>query len=69
MRRSRLRYLTVIVAACLLAGCAADVVLSNPRTGETVTCRESLRGLNPWSQKEACVGKYTAEGWIRGSGD
>jgi len=41
----------------------------NPRTGEKATCRESLKGLNPWSQKEACVGKYIAEGWIRADGD
>ena len=69
MRRPRLRYLTVIFAACLLAGCAADVVMLNPRTGETVICTESLRGLNPWSQKEACVGHHIAGGWIRADQD
>jgi hypothetical protein len=69
MRRSPVRYLALITAACLLAGCAADVAMVNPRTGEKATCRESLWGLNPWSQKEACVGKYIAEGWIRNGGD
>jgi len=64
-----LRYLALVTAAYVLAGCASDVVMLNPRTGETGICRESLRGLNPWSQKEACIGKYIAEGWIRGSRD
>jgi hypothetical protein len=65
MRRLRVRYLTLIVAACLLAGCAVDVVMVNPRTGEAAICRESLRGLNPWSQQEACIGDYIAGGWVR----
>lgn len=64
-----MRYLRLIVAAYLLAGCASDVVMINPRTGEKVTCRESLAGVNPWSQKEACVGQHTAEGWTRAGGD
>jgi len=58
-----LRYLTLIIAACLLTGCAGDVVMLNPRTGETVTCRDSP--LNPWSQQEACVGEHIAQGWKR----
>jgi len=69
MRRLPVRYLMLVTAACLLTGCAADVAMINPRTGEKATCRESLKGLNPWSQKEACVGKYIAEGWIRADGD
>ena len=69
MRRWRVRSLTLVTAACLLTGCAADVVMLNPRTNEKATCRESLRGLNPWSQKEACIGHYIAEGWIRAGGD
>jgi len=59
------RYLALIAAACLLSGCAADVVLVNPRTGQTARCTASLRGLNPWSQQEACIGDYIAGGWIR----
>jgi hypothetical protein len=62
------RYLALIAAGCLLTGCAADVVMVNPRTGETATCRESHHGLNPWSQKEACIGHYIAGGWIRAGG-
>jgi hypothetical protein len=62
---SPLRYLSLIIAACLLTGCASDVVMLNPRTGETVTCRQSLRGLNPWSQQEACIGDLIAQGWDR----
>ena len=69
MKRSPVRCLTLITAAGLLAGCAADVAMINPRTGDTAICRESLGGLNPWSQKEACVGKHFAEGWISADGD
>jgi hypothetical protein len=65
MRGSRAGYVALIAAAGLLSGCAADVVMENPRTGDTVTCQESVNGLNPWSQKEACVGAYTAQGWKR----
>jgi len=65
MRTSRWRILMLIAAACLLSGCAADVVMVNPRTGETATCPTSLRGLNPWSQQQACVGDYIVSGWIR----
>ena len=57
--------LVLVAVSVLLAGCAADVVMVNPRTGETVVCRESLHGLDPWSQKEACVGDHTARGWTR----
>jgi len=64
-----LRYLALIVATYVLTGCAADVVMVNPRTGETAICRESLEGLDPWSQKEACIGEYVAGGWIRDGGD
>lgn len=69
MTRPALRYLTVIAAAGVLAGCAADVVMVNPRTGETAICRENLQGLSPWSQKEACVGDYITQGWIRAGHD
>jgi len=67
MRRSLVRSLALIIVACVLTGCAADVVMVNPRTGEAAICTESLQGLNPWSQKEACVGDYTARGWRRAS--
>jgi len=62
-RRVALRYLTLIIAACLLAGCARDVVMLNPRTGEAMTCPQSP--LNPWSQQEACIGDHIAQGWRR----
>jgi hypothetical protein len=67
MRPSLVRSLPLILAACLLTSCATDVVMVNPRTGEVATCRESLRRLNPWSQKAACVGDYIARGWTRAS--
>jgi len=66
--RTSLRYLAlilVIVVAWVLSGCAADVVMLNPRTGETAMCRASLQGLNPWSQQEACIGDHIAGGWVR----
>src|SRR5262249_35184395 len=53
----------LIIAACLLAGCAQHVVMLNPRTGETTTCGTSP--LNPWSQQEACVGEHITQGWRR----
>ncbi len=69
MKKSLVRHLVWIGAAGVLTGCAADVVMLNPRTGETATCRESLRGLNPWSQQEACIGDHIAQGWIRAGHD
>jgi uncharacterized protein YceK len=61
-----LRYLTLIIAvAFLLAGCATDVMMQNPRTGDTATCRASVRGLNPWSQQDACIADHIAQGWRR----
>jgi hypothetical protein len=51
------------VAIGVVTGCARDVVMLNPRTGETTTCRASP--LNPWSQQDACVGDYIAHGWRR----
>jgi len=57
------RYLTLIITTCLLTGCARDVVMLNPRTGEAMTCRQSP--LNPWSQQEACVSDHIAQGWRR----
>jgi len=65
MRTLRLRYLALAIAAGSLTGCAADVVMQNPRTDESATCRSSLWGLNPWSRQEACIGDYMARGWIR----
>ena len=69
MTWSPVRWMALLVAAGLMAGCAADVVMVNPRTGEAAVCRESLRGLNPWSQKEACVGDYITRGWSRAGQD
>lgn len=56
-----MRHLALIIAACFLTGCAGDVVLLNPRTGETMTCPGSR--LNPWSQQQACIGDHIAQGW------
>lgn len=57
--------LLLIITTSLSTGCAADVVLVDPRTDERAVCRASLGGMNPWSQQEACVGAHTAEGWRR----
>jgi hypothetical protein len=56
-------YLLMAVAVGIVTGCARDVVILDPRTGETTTCRASP--LNPWSQQDACVGDYIAHGWRR----
>jgi hypothetical protein len=58
-----LRYLALIVGVS--TGCADDVAMTNPRTGMTQICQESLGGLNPWSQTMACVANYEAQGWRR----
>jgi hypothetical protein len=58
------RFASLIVLACLLGGCANDIVMQNPRTGETVTCRQSLAGWNPWSQTYACATAKAEQGWI-----
>lgn len=58
-----MRYLLLIITLGSLAACARDVVLQDPRTGETATCYQSFLGLNPWSQTDACVAGYEAQGW------
>jgi len=57
------RALALIFVAALLAGCAADVAMVNPRTGEKAICPASP--LNPWSQQQACIGDHIAQGWKR----
>lgn len=59
-----LRGLAWALAAGTLAACTSDITLQNPRTGETVTCRESLQGANPWSQTDACATGYLTQGWV-----
>jgi hypothetical protein len=66
--KARLRLLAMILLiaiAWVLSGCATDVIMVNPRTAETATCKASLRGFNPWSQQEACIGDLLATGWVR----
>ena len=58
-----MRFLLLIAVAGLLGGCASDVMMLNPRTGERATCPATP--LNPWSQQDACVGEYIAQGWKR----
>jgi hypothetical protein len=62
---SMLRYVVLIVAGGVSAGCGHDVVLENPHTGTIEVCRESPGGLNPWSQTTACVADHVAQGWTR----
>ena len=57
------RPVTLIIVACVLAGCARDVVMLDPRTGDTAICRASP--LNPWSQQAGCIGDRIAQGWKR----
>jgi hypothetical protein len=60
-----LRYLVLVLGAGVPTGCAGDVVMQNPRTGQTETCQESLHGFDPWSQAMACVEAHEAQGWTR----
>jgi hypothetical protein len=55
----------LVVVCCMATGCAHDAVVQNPHTGATEICRESLGGLNPWSQTSACVADHIAQGWTR----
>jgi hypothetical protein len=57
------RFLVVVIGVCALTGCARDVVMRNPRTGETKTCRAN--SLNPWAKQDACIGDHIARGWIK----
>jgi hypothetical protein len=63
-----LRYLALILATALLAGCANDIVLKDPRSGASVTCPQSVGGLDPWSQTYACAAGHAAQGWTVVSG-
>lgn len=64
-----MRCLILILTACALTACAGDVAMKNPRTGETETCRQSLMGLDPWSQTYACAAGYAAQGWVATGGE
>jgi hypothetical protein len=44
---------------------ARNVTMQNPRTGEAVICRQSLGGLDPWSQTGTCVASYLAQGCVQ----
>ncbi|MGA3402422.1 MAG: hypothetical protein ABSC95_24695 [Acetobacteraceae bacterium] len=59
------RFALLGVAVCAMSGCAHDVVVQNPHTGATEICRESLHGLDPWSQAMSCVADHIAQGWTR----
>lgn len=59
-----MRYLILATVAFALSACVSDVTLQDPRTGKTVTCREDLKGFNPWSQTDACVSGYITQGWV-----
>ena len=59
------RYALLGSVACIASGCANDVVVQNPRNGATEICRQSLHGLDPWSQTMSCVAGYVAQGWTR----
>jgi hypothetical protein len=62
-RSPRHHWLALAACGLSLTACASDVTLRNPQTGELATCRESLDGFNPWSQKDACVVGYITQGW------
>ena len=55
--------LLLLMGGLSVLGCARDVVMLNPRTGDTKLCPASP--LNPWSQQQACIGDHIAQGWTR----
>ena len=55
--------LELLSMSLLLVGWVRDVVMLNPRTGNTAVCPAS--SLNPWSQQQARVGDHSAQGWRR----
>jgi uncharacterized lipoprotein YajG len=66
MRRTAeapMKTLPLAIATLLLAGCAQPVTVQNPKTGETVLCKTPASEWNPWSQDDACVSGYLAQGW------
>lgn len=66
LRTPLLRYAALILVACASSGCTErDVVMENPHSGKTEICRQSLQGLDPWSQTMACVAAHEAQGWVR----
>ncbi len=52
-----------VLVACAVAGCAADVVMLEPRTGKTERCHS--QPMNPWSQQERCIADHIAGGWVK----
>lgn len=59
-----MRYLVLCLAAAgMLAGCAQDVAMRDPKSGATVTCPGG--GVNPWSQNYACAAGLAMQGWTR----
>jgi hypothetical protein len=62
-REFSVRYIALILAGAMVAGCANDIVLKDPRSDASVTCPQSLGGLDPWSQTYACVARHAAQGW------
>lgn len=68
-RTTMARYIPLLVVAGVSTGCADDVVMKNPQTGVTEICRQSVRGLDPWSQVMSCVADHAAQGWTRASQD
>jgi hypothetical protein len=59
-----MRYWIIGAIAVSLCGCASDVTMLNPRTGEKEVCTDAFKGFNPWSQTDACVANHEAQGWI-----
>jgi hypothetical protein len=64
-----MKYAILGLVAVVVSGCASDVTMLNPRTGETHVCAEPLKGFNPWSQTDACVADHEAQGWVVAKSD
>jgi hypothetical protein len=64
MRGATLFLAGLFLAGSALAGCADDLTIRNPKTGDQMVCRQSAQGLDPWSQTQACVADHLAQGWV-----
>lgn len=56
----------VLLFALALAGCAQNVTLTSPVTGNTVNCSAwPLADINPWSKYQICMESAVSEGYQR----
>jgi hypothetical protein len=60
-----LRYMILCLVVSSLTACAGDIVMRDPRTGQTRICPGNPAGVDPWSQNYACAAGLAAQGWLQ----